>query len=378
MKYITNLSLGFFHVGINPSHFQGKGATSLTNRKNAFTLVELIVVITILAILWTIAFMSLQWYSAQSRDSVRISDISSMKIWLELFNLDAGKYPIPTQWTEITYGSEMIWTQWYFWDEVVVNINKLNKSPTDPLTDKKYVYSTTNSRSEYQIAWAMEGEEIVNSEKIIVNSVLAVERTAPAIISWTFNWKVIKYSSWSLNCILALPSIVSSTGITLEYIVQNDSLAYHWYKNLQDAFTWTNIINQWPIQSILLTNTEDTKSTETISKNIVNNNLWGKVIVDSVITIPQSATGTFTFSGTGVTVTSSRTTVTRGTPVIISNTCSQSPTGYTSTGTNVSIEETMTWFKINTLSAGDAYISPVWWVCGDISPKRLRVTQPNK
>jgi len=34
----------------------------LTNNKNqAFTLVELIVVITILAILWSIAFISLQW-----------------------------------------------------------------------------------------------------------------------------------------------------------------------------------------------------------------------------------------------------------------------------------------------------------------------------
>lgn len=33
----------------------------------AFTLVELIVVITILSILWTIAFISLQWYSSNSR-----------------------------------------------------------------------------------------------------------------------------------------------------------------------------------------------------------------------------------------------------------------------------------------------------------------------
>jgi len=31
----------------------------------AFTLVELIVLITILGILWTIAFISLQWYSSQ-------------------------------------------------------------------------------------------------------------------------------------------------------------------------------------------------------------------------------------------------------------------------------------------------------------------------
>ena len=50
------------------------------NTKHAFTLVELIVVITILAILWTIAFISLQWYSKEARDSARLVDARSL-IW---------------------------------------------------------------------------------------------------------------------------------------------------------------------------------------------------------------------------------------------------------------------------------------------------------
>ena len=50
-----------------------------SQNKQAFTLVELIVVITIIAILWTIAFISLQWYSKSSRDSKRISDIQNIK-----------------------------------------------------------------------------------------------------------------------------------------------------------------------------------------------------------------------------------------------------------------------------------------------------------
>jgi prepilin-type N-terminal cleavage/methylation domain-containing protein len=50
-----------------------------------FTLVELIVVVTILAILWTIAFISLQWYTQEARDSKRISDVRSLisKITIE-------------------------------------------------------------------------------------------------------------------------------------------------------------------------------------------------------------------------------------------------------------------------------------------------------
>lgn len=46
--------------------------------KMAFTLVELVIVITILGILWVIAFLSLQWYSESSRDSVRLSDLSNI------------------------------------------------------------------------------------------------------------------------------------------------------------------------------------------------------------------------------------------------------------------------------------------------------------
>jgi prepilin-type N-terminal cleavage/methylation domain-containing protein len=49
------------------------------NVKKAFTLVELIVVITILAILGTIAFLSLQGYSADARNSKRTSDINNME-----------------------------------------------------------------------------------------------------------------------------------------------------------------------------------------------------------------------------------------------------------------------------------------------------------
>jgi type II secretory pathway pseudopilin PulG len=51
-------------------------------------LVELIVVITILAILGTIAFISLQGYSKTARDSARISDMSRIKTSLELFSLE--------------------------------------------------------------------------------------------------------------------------------------------------------------------------------------------------------------------------------------------------------------------------------------------------
>ncbi len=69
-------------------------------KKQAFTLVELIVVITILAILSTVAFVSFQWYAQLSRDSVRLSDMKSMEKVLKLYHLTQWEYLDPfEQWT---------------------------------------------------------------------------------------------------------------------------------------------------------------------------------------------------------------------------------------------------------------------------------------
>ncbi|MDD2871929.1 MAG: prepilin-type N-terminal cleavage/methylation domain-containing protein, partial [Candidatus Gracilibacteria bacterium] len=117
--------------------------------KYAFTLVELIVVITILAILGTIAFMALQGYSTSARDSTRLSDLSSMKTSLELFELDAGKYPQASSGVNITYSGATVWNQGTFGETVFANVDRLDKIPIDPLTDKEYTYSTLLSRNEY-------------------------------------------------------------------------------------------------------------------------------------------------------------------------------------------------------------------------------------
>jgi prepilin-type N-terminal cleavage/methylation domain-containing protein len=61
--------------------------------KTAFTLVELIVVITILVILWAISFIALQWFSADARDSKRLSDIRSLLTKIEVER---------TKWTQLS------------------------------------------------------------------------------------------------------------------------------------------------------------------------------------------------------------------------------------------------------------------------------------
>ena len=229
----------------------------MIKQKYAFTLVELIVVITILAILWTIAFISLQWYSVSSRDSVRISDMSSMKTSLELFHLDAGKYPETTNWTQITYSWTLnAWKQWVFWDDTFSNVENLDQVPTDPLTDKNYVYSITNNKQEYELAWIFEWDDIVLNNSIVSNT-HAVLKTASAYITWEYNWKILKVVDGTNIYILAVPTIISwdITVDSIEQLVTQWKLISHWYANLPsnyrdswyDADAWgtLTLVNDW-------------------------------------------------------------------------------------------------------------------------------------
>lgn len=226
----------------------------MNKQKQAFTLVELIVVITILAILWTIAFISLQWYSRSSRDSVRISDISSMKTSLELFYLDGGKYPETTNWTQITYsGSLNAWKQWIFWEDTFANVGKLDQIPTDPLTDKNYIYSVTNTKQEYELAWIFEWDEIA----IEINDTYAAQKTAKAYVSWKYNWKILKITNWNTIYILAVPTLISwdISLATIEELITQWKLIFHWYSNLPSNYRDSNydadaewlltLVNDW-------------------------------------------------------------------------------------------------------------------------------------
>ena len=103
--------------------------------RKAFTLVELIVVITILAILWTISFISLQWYSREARDSKRITDTRNL-LWK--INIET------TKWTDISrlikdttqVTLKILWNddQWVqtFWVPDFENLKELWDNFKDP------------------------------------------------------------------------------------------------------------------------------------------------------------------------------------------------------------------------------------------------------
>ncbi len=226
----------------------------MKKHNKAFTLVELIVVITILAILWTIAFIAMESYSKSSRDSVRISDMSKIKSVLEYFYIGAWKYPVTTDWTDITYSWWMIWQQWDFWETTFNNISRLDKIPVDPLTEKKYIYSVINTKQEYEIAWFFERDNISMNNEIIFQA-NAWDKIATVRVTWNYNWKIVKaYISWDVY-VLAVPTIISWWPFTLEEIMTNQSFVYTWYNNLPFSYSWSQYNNLWEVWWLALVNT---------------------------------------------------------------------------------------------------------------------------
>ncbi len=210
-----------------------------------FTLVELIVVILILAILGTIAFISLQWYSANARDSARVSDLSSMKTSLELFQLEAWKYPIATNGVDITYSWSNVWNQWSFWDSVFKNLSKLDKIPFDPSSGKEYTYSTTQNRDQYELWWVVESDILVLNEYWKVN---AWVEDATAIVTGNYNWLMTKTTTWTTCNVISIPTIISNdveTSRDLLEIVNNERLVFNWFKNLPATFRSSKFTVNW-------------------------------------------------------------------------------------------------------------------------------------
>lgn len=135
--------------------------------KKAFTIVELIVVITILAILSTIAFISLSDYTWKSKDAVRMSDLKNIQKVLQLYETKNSSYPEPdlVNWKSV------------FWETAFLKVWKLNSLPKDP--NWEFYFYELNQDWWYKLKANLEnGEEFVLS------------------ISW--DWKV-ALGTWTQN-----------------------------------------------------------------------------------------------------------------------------------------------------------------------------------
>lgn len=104
------------------------------NKKNGFSLIELLVVLTIIAILSGAALAALTGFRASARDTKRVSDLRNTQNYLELYFNKCGRYPgdascgntNPTNWAGLTTALGAVMDS--------------NKVPKDPISTRVYYY----------------------------------------------------------------------------------------------------------------------------------------------------------------------------------------------------------------------------------------------
>lgn len=264
----------------------------ITKNRKWFTLIELIVVISILGILWTIAFISLQGFSKNTRDATRISDLDSIKKVLSLYQLKENQFPIPTNWIDITFSWWTVWTQWIFWDKtrkVLWNQWQISTIPKDPLTWNEYTYSLLNTQNEYELAAVLEWTSLS-----ILPPTYAWSSIWYSYIKWNYNKIMAKVNTWAIDYVLALPTIINWDMSILDSleIINNNKLAYNWSSNLPSSYSgsifnmvwesdnyslvnsWNIILFSWSLDDLMIDNTQQVLLLEKV-KEIY---LWTYVI----------------------------------------------------------------------------------------------------
>jgi prepilin-type N-terminal cleavage/methylation domain-containing protein len=108
-------------------------------KREGFTLVELIVVITILAILATIWFISFLWYASLARDGNRIHNISVIKRAIEYHKVTNSIFFLSENSIPITLSGTIVWYQWDVWKTNLGRIG-ITQGWTDPLDWEPYSY----------------------------------------------------------------------------------------------------------------------------------------------------------------------------------------------------------------------------------------------
>ena len=124
--------------------------------KKGFSLVELLVVITIIAILSVAAYTAIGGQTAKAKNSRRMQDLSTVQNALEIYYVEKGAYPdeVAVTGTGNSYHKTFNTTQ--------LDNKYLSKTPLDPWSTLTkpipYAYGVTDTKKKYQLAATIEGE----------------------------------------------------------------------------------------------------------------------------------------------------------------------------------------------------------------------------
>lgn len=235
----------------------------------AFTFIELVISITIVAILSVLWFVSYSKNLEDSRDSQRISELSWVASWLKVHKTKRGDYPKPWNSFNILYIWWISAIQWKL-DENII-ISTIDKIPLDPFVNAPYNYSISKNQREFQLSATLENnwtnkallmwDYKVVAKNILPSISLAISSsTWVEISSWTVDWLknrtkfILNNSAHNLPYIFTYPFAPYNDNSTFTWIITDMNVVwknsdYRSCLEIADdwkfIWTWEYQINSW-------------------------------------------------------------------------------------------------------------------------------------
>ena len=246
-----------------------------------FTLVELIVVSTILVILWMIWFVSYSSYLEWVRDTNRITQLTNIHDWLDL-SKTKWRLPLPDDNVRVEYGDDLLWYQWYAWTWVLETIDfiKLWKDPLDWIF---FTYYLDDKRKRFQLLSFLEEEW--NTQFLLWWWINTITQASAEEIDY---WIRYPFVMWRMLWVLTnenntpLQELTTTTWLTsawkLDLNVSTDNFIAHFK-------SWDNYTGSWSDLSLSIKGW-NSKSCKDILNSYLNtwdwvykiNPTWGNLI----------------------------------------------------------------------------------------------------
>lgn len=129
-------------------------STNFKSKSKAFTLIEMLIVITIIALLSSLILVGMGGARTKARDSRRIADLHNIQNALELYYAKFGSYPVDT------YNSSDEWNNDFIKILTEGGIG-VNRVPKDPLNDETryYRYGGRDDGTDYVLGALLEQDD---------------------------------------------------------------------------------------------------------------------------------------------------------------------------------------------------------------------------
>lgn len=148
-------------------------------QKKWFSFIEIVIVITIIALLAVIGVSLNSQYQEKTMNAKISSDIDTLKWSLSLYKTDTSSLPLPLgninfYWKNAEYMHSQSWAYWVYWSirENILPKKYINLLPVDPRTNQYYAYGKTLLSGEFEIAW-----------------VVSKDGRYESIVVWDYTWK---------------------------------------------------------------------------------------------------------------------------------------------------------------------------------------------